>query len=145
VAEHSLPIRAIRIIVLPDATAMRRPRESDYGGYEMPQIQTEFQTYPYLRAHFEGRGYKVERIERSDGIPDMFICKGESWFWVEVKLYKGTKDLFMDTLENRDLSWQPGQVNFKRDMDKVRSGKHYMLIVYTTAGERRFYIGGLPK
>lgn len=43
----------------------------------------------YLRSRLEAEGLFCQRIETStsDGVPDVFVCQGTTWFcWVELKV-----------------------------------------------------------
>ena len=85
----------------------------------------EMAVYPKLKTVFEKDGWLFNRVETGgkDGIPDIFIAKGDDYYFIEVKM------LHKKALKNvaDDLKWQFGQLAFlkKAAMKKI----HYILLV----------------
>ena len=108
------------------------------------RLKNEQQTYPELKKYFERKGYIYSRIEANPTIPDIHIMKSNKWYWTEVKILRSQKELF-SAITADDLSWQPGQLKFRKDMIDVGLGDHYLLVVVTLDWEFRFIIGGLDR
>jgi hypothetical protein len=86
-------------------------------------MKQETKLYKKIKREVIKKGFLYKRFEQ-ESIPDIYICKRNEWYWIEVKVCykKEIKDLV------HDVHWRPGQLPFANEINNYSPG-HYLLVV----------------
>lgn len=94
---------------------------------------TEPAYYPYINIWLSSRGFGYQRIEGIRAIPDYLIWDKNQMSLMEVKMYRGSKDLdIIDPIN--ELKWQPGQQGYRKRL-MTKNVDHYYLMILNKKGE----------